>query len=258
MLPGLKEPDLQYLVEKRLMQSGKLSEDRLSSKKEPIRVILLDSSHIFRESLARAIVNSGELVLYAEAGTPDQLSFKLEMDFINVVLVELDLPNPSAVEFRHRLANISANTAVIFIVDQDSDINLTIAWVTRAAGILLRRQNINEFIQAIRQAAVGVLYSSDQYQRIQTWQSTIGTKLTSLRPREWHVFWLLSIGKTNQEISQELSLTENTVEKHVTSVLQKMEVTSRSSLFAYILSNNLHSVRLLQGKDFLISPTLLL
>jgi DNA-binding NarL/FixJ family response regulator len=239
------------------MAFDKLLDENPSVKKKPVQVVLIDSSLIFRQSLASAISNFEGLVVCAGVDAPNQLDKDLDIKSIDVVLLELDLPNPSAVEFCRRLVMQSAHIAVIFLVDQDLDINWTIAWVTHAAGILLRRQNIDEFIQGIRQAAVGVLYSSDQYRRIQAWQSMIGIRLSSLRPREWQVFWLLSVGQTNQEIARAMSLSENTVEKHVTSVLQKIGVTSRSSLFAYILSNNLHAVRLLDGKDFLISPSIL-
>jgi ATP/maltotriose-dependent transcriptional regulator MalT len=60
-----------------------------------------------------------------------------------------------------------------------------------------------------------------------------------LTARELHVLRLVSTGRTNKEIAQELSLSERTIDRHVTNILTKLDVRSRTAATAYAYDHKL-------------------
>jgi DNA-binding CsgD family transcriptional regulator len=96
-----------------------------------------------------------------------------------------------------------------------------------------------------------LLYDTQQLRRIQTWERTVGARLFTLTHREWDVLRLVASGHSNREIAQLLSLSEHTVEKHLTALLGNLGVSSRTGLLAFILRYRLdHSEGLASMADF--------
>ena len=92
-------------------------------------------------------------------------------------------------------------------------------------------------------ATVRLIYTPEQFQRIATWEDAVGSGLRALRPREWQVLWCLMAGMRNHDIARQMSLSRYTVEKHISSILQKLGVSSRTMLLAYILTHHLDVLR---------------
>jgi DNA-binding NarL/FixJ family response regulator len=57
---------------------------------------------------------------------------------------------------------------------------------------------------------------------------------TALSPREWEVAWLVARGHTNRQIAAHLFLGEKTVERHLSRIFGKLEITARASLATYV------------------------
>jgi DNA-binding NarL/FixJ family response regulator len=63
----------------------------------------------------------------------------------------------------------------------------------------------------------------------------------------------MGLGQSNREIAKSLSVSEDTVEKHVSNILQKLELTSRAMLITFIHSNHLNAlIRMPHGERFLL------
>jgi DNA-binding NarL/FixJ family response regulator len=60
-----------------------------------------------------------------------------------------------------------------------------------------------------------------------------------LTARELQVLRLVSTGRTNKEIAEELSLSERTIDRHVTNILTKLDVRSRTAATTYAYAHNL-------------------
>ena len=81
-----------------------------------------------------------------------------------------------------------------------------------------------------------------------------------LRPREWQVLWCVASGMRNVEIAAKMAIAENTVEKYITSIHQKLGLPSRSSLPSYIFSHHLDVLQRLNDFDnpfatYSVTPT---
>ena len=64
--------------------------------------------------------------------------------------------------------------------------------------------------------------------------ATSGRARTALSPREWEVAWLVARGHTNRQIAAHLYLSEKTVERHLSRIFGKLEITARASLATYV------------------------
>jgi len=117
---------------------------------------------------------------------------------------------------------------VMLTVDDHGD-TIVEALKAGAAGYLLKGSSATELVTAIRAIARGESYASPQVastllSEVAHPHEVIGADLTS---RERTVFELLGEGLTNREIAERLFLSEKTVKRHVTVVMQKLGVRNR-------------------------------
>jgi NarL family two-component system response regulator LiaR len=98
-----------------------------------------------------------------------------------------------------------------------------------AAGFLSKSRPPEQLIAAIRRAAHSeILFDTEQLARIQRWREEVGQRWSSLTEREREVLTLVAQGKTDQQIAEELYLQAKTVGNHVSSILKKLNVASRT------------------------------
>jgi len=130
---------------------------------------------------------------------------------------------------------------VILLSYWDWDGYLAEAYAAGAAGFVLKRSGPDELANAVRASHSHRIFTLAQLQRIHRWESGVAAPLNSLAAREWDVLWEVVAGKSNREIALDLTLSESTVEKYVSTVLRKLNLASRSGLLAYVMRNRLGS-----------------
>jgi DNA-binding NarL/FixJ family response regulator len=204
-----------------------------------VRVLLVDGSSTFRNGLRHALEESRGTVVVDQCGSASEAIRRCGRLEVDVAVVDVDLPDKSGIELCHFLARERPEILVVLLGQRDWDVYLAAARAARAHGYLMRTAPTAELVSAIRDARRRSLFTPEQLDRISTWGWTVGRKLLSLRPREWEVLWLVAAGRTNREIAEELVLSENTVEKHVSAMLSKLGVKSRVALLAFLLENHL-------------------
>jgi len=95
-------------------------------------------------------------------------------------------------------------------------------------------------INAIRRAVRGViLFDAEQLERARCWRETIGAKWHRLTDREHQILTLIVQGKTDREIASELNLKLKTVNNHVSKILDKLEVASRTEAAVWVVKEGL-------------------
>jgi len=233
--------------------SRRAAPGQVTEPKPPIRVLLVDNSLTFRDGLELAIMQTKTLRIAGRARSAGELFEHGTVVAADIALVDIDLPDQSGFEVCQRLLHANPKMNAVLIGYSDWDIYLLAAQTVHACGLLLRSQTTLELIAALEKVASGSIFSQEQIQRIQIWRNTTGTKLKSLGRREWQVLQLLSLGQSNREMAQHLSVTENTVEKHVSNILQKLELATRAMMIVFIFTHHLDGLsRLPHGDRFLM------
>jgi DNA-binding NarL/FixJ family response regulator len=221
--------------------------------KPPIRIFLLDSCRTFGDGLELAIARSKTLQVVGRACSATEAFENNAIPPADVAVVDIDLPDRSGFEVCQQLLKMAPTLSVVLIGYTDWDIYLLAAQTLHACGLLLRSQPTPDLIAGLEKAVTGPIFTLEQIRRIQTWRSTIGIKLKALQRREWQVLQLVALGKSNRDIAGQLSVSENTVEKHMSNVLQKLGVASRAMMMVFIYTHHLDALsQLPRGDRFLM------
>lgn len=214
----------------------------------PLRILLIDHSPTFRAGLRQAIEHTRDLRVVCEVATGEAVflpGFSSEAD---VAVIDADLPDRSCIEVGQWLITKHPRLSLLLLSASDWDVYLVAARAARASGLLLRATEPAALILSIRQAARAPIYTPDQLDRVKRWSEVLGTRLRTLGQREWQILWLVSEGMNNDDIARKLSLAENTVEKYVSSIYEKLGLHSRGKLLALILADHLEVLsRLARG-----------
>lgn len=152
----------------------------------------------------------------------------------HVVLLDVYLPEGGGLAVCRALTEAFPHTKVLLLSYVDEDVHLADSWAANAAGFVLKSATEHQLALAIRLASEGRgQYTSDQQRRIRNWQRTVHRSLEELSGREREVLVHIIDGMSNRGIAKTLVLSENTVEKHVSSILGKFEVHSRARLISF-------------------------
>lgn len=204
---------------------------------EKITLLLADDHPVVRRGLVLELEQAGDLTVVAEAGSVCKAVEKCKEARPQIAVIDVQLPDGSGIEACRQIIECCPKTAVLILTSFDWDVYLAGAQAAGAAGFVVKTADMGALVQAIREVAQGKrLWTAEQRQRIQVWQEMVGKRLAQLTPREREVLLLLTAGKSNRQIAEELGVSENTVETHVQHVLNKLELDSRQGAIVFVMS----------------------
>lgn len=202
-----------------------------------IRILLADDHAVVRQGLKMFLQLDSELEVVGEAENGEQavrLASSLTPD---VVLMDLLMPVMDGISATKIIRKEIPDTEVIALTSVLEDASVMGAIRAGAIGYLLKDTKADELCRAIKAAAAGQVQLSPQaatrlMREVQSPQSP-----ENLTERETDVLRLLAQGRANKEIALELGIGEKTVKTHVSSILAKLGVPSRTQAA-------LHAVRI--------------
>jgi DNA-binding NarL/FixJ family response regulator len=204
---------------------------------KPIRVLLTDDHPAIRAGIKGELERSGDIVVVGEAGTGQEtlrLSSELAPD---LVLLDMALPDLDGVEVARRIQKAHPRIRVLVFSGYADDAFVFGALQAGAAGYLLKDEVLDRLVDAVRGAMQGDVVLSDKVvQKVA--RRTLGDR-PSLTSREMDVLMRLADGKGTQQIAAELRVTAKTIGNHVSNMLNKLKLNSRSELVAYALREKL-------------------
>ena len=208
-----------------------------------IDILIVDDHSVVRQGLKMFLGLDPELNVIGEASNGSEaieLAKKLKPD---VVLMDLMMPVMDGVtatqEIRHKLPDVE----VIALTSVLEDASVVGAVRAGAIGYLLKDTQADELCRAIKAAAAGQVQLSPQAAARLVREVRAPESPETLTERETDVLRLVATGKANKEIAMALHVSETTVKTHVSNILMKLGVSSRTQAA-------LHAVRI-----GLVSPT---
>lgn len=193
-----------------------------------IRVLIVDDHAVVRQGLRMFLALDENLDVVGEAENGREavrLARQLNPD---VVLMDLLMPVMDGIAAIEAIRETLPETEVLALTSALEDELIYKAIRVGAMGYLLKDTQGNELCSAIKAAAAGqVQLSPDAMQRLMGHVS-IATGSDDLTAREREVLRLIATGMTNRQIGLELGITEKTVKAHVSSILSKLNVASRT------------------------------
>jgi DNA-binding NarL/FixJ family response regulator len=203
-----------------------------------IRLVIVDDQALVREGLSLILGAHPDLEVVAELPDGAALLDLLAEDpgAADVILLDLYLPGADGVrvlgQVRSRLPGAPVRVLMLTTVGRAADVQRALA--AGADGFVLKDASGSELAAAVRGVHAGVTTLSTSAADL-LWPSAddpspapAGARLDTLTPREREVLALLGRGMTNHDIARDLLLAERTVKAHVSNLLGKLALTSRT------------------------------
>jgi DNA-binding NarL/FixJ family response regulator len=200
------------------------------------RIFLVEDHPVFRDGLAKLLNAENDLTVCGEAGDAKQGLKSIAKLRPDLAVVDLGLPGKSGLELikEIRAAKIPVKILVVSMFDEA----LYAQRVLRAGGdgYIMKQEDPAEIINAIRDVLDGHIYVTEDVFAAEASPEKIETEasgLDLLTDSELEVLELLGQGKSTPEISAALGLTATEVNKHSSSIRQKLKLTSTNALIRY-------------------------
>jgi two-component system, NarL family, response regulator LiaR len=210
------------------------------SEGHPIRVMVVDDHAVVRSGLKAFLMVYDDLELVGEASSGLEALQVVERVQPEVILMDLLMPDMDGAavtrEIRHRWKNIQVVALTSF---RDDDLVKSVLQAG-AIGYLLKNVTAEELSDAIRSAYAGRPVLSPEAAQVLIHASLHSEKQKyDLTEREREVLSLLVKGLSNNDIADRLVVSRSTVKFHVSSILSKLGVSSRTEAVALALSNKI-------------------
>jgi NarL family two-component system response regulator LiaR len=211
-----------------------------------IRVLIADDHAIVRKGVCALLATEPDIEVVGEAGNGRQALTLTERLNPDVILMDLVMPGMDGLEATRRIIASQLDARVLVLTSFAGDDKVLPAVRAGALGYLLKDSSPEELVQAIRQV----------YRGESSLHPTITRKLlrelsppasrdgggTLLTEREVEVLQLIARGGTNRQIAGQLSISEATVRTHVSKILGKLNLCSRTQAALYALREGIASL----------------
>lgn len=207
-----------------------------------IRVAIVDDHAIVRTGLRQFFSEQVDLRIVGEAGSAREALDLLRKEEIDVMVMDLNMPEQSGVD---ALASIKARAPalpVLILSGFPETQYATMLMRQGASGYLNKECDPEEIVKAIRTLALGKRYITAGVAELLADTLNPGAQKLPhelLSERELQVFLHLARGETIGHLAESLSLSVKTVSTYRTRVLEKMKLASNSELTYYALKNGL-------------------
>jgi len=194
------------------------------------RIVIVDDHPLFRAALRQTLSGGGSDYLVSEAGDLEGLSAALEADRdCDLVLLDLNMPGVRGFSGLLLLRAQYPDVPVMIVSAVEDATVVRRAFELGAAGYLQKSVGPAEIRSAIETVLSGGIAAPEGVELAEPDdQSDLMKRLASLTPQQVRVLMMLSDGLMNKQIAYELSISEATVKAHVSAILQKLNVDSRT------------------------------
>jgi two-component system, NarL family, response regulator LiaR len=199
----------------------------------PIRILIADDHSVVRQGLKMFLGLDPELEVIGEAENGAEavrLAGELQPD---VVLMDLLMPVMDGITAIENIRATLPDIEVLAVTSVLEDTAVIRAIRAGAIGYMLKDTQADELCRAIKAAAAGQVQLSPEAASRLLREVRAPESPEALTDRETDVLRLLARGLANKEIAQQLSIGEKTVKTHVSHILSKLGVASRTQAALY-------------------------
>jgi len=203
----------------------------------PIRILLADDHHLFRQGLRRILESQPDFEVVAEAGSGLEAIDMAKEHQPDVAIVDIAMKELNGIEATAQLLRHTPRTAVLVLSMYGDERYVLRAVRAGARGYILKDTLEEGLVQAIHALAAGQPYFSPSVAKIfheahalDLQEKRIDDRYELLTDRERQLYHLLAEGHSNKEIASRLGLSLHTVETHRTRIMEKLGVHSIAEL----------------------------
>jgi NarL family two-component system response regulator LiaR len=214
--------------------------------KKVIRLLIVDDHTIVRKGIKVLIATEKDMQVVGEAENGAEAVEKAASLKPDVILMDLVMPVMDGIEATSRITAKQPGAKILVLTSFAADDKVFPAMKAGALGYLLKDSSPGQLLEAIRQVSLGEPSLEPAIARkvLQELSNPAqGTPTAEpLTPRELDVLRLISQGLSNKEIAAKIFVAEWTVRTHVSNVLSKLHLASRTQAALYALRSGIASL----------------
>jgi len=196
------------------------------------RLVIADDHPLFRGALREAVTGLFEHDAIAEAGSFDEISGLLDRNNdVDLVLLDLAMPGVRGFSGLMYMRAQYPGVPVVIVSGNDDPSVIRRCMEFGASGFIPKTLGVDQMRKAIERVLGGGVWTPpdvDLSVKSDDDSAAMLARLASLTPQQVRVLMMLSEGLLNKQIAYELSVSEATVKAHVSAILQKLGVESRT------------------------------
>jgi NarL family two-component system response regulator LiaR len=211
---------------------------------DPIRVVLVDDHHIVRRGLQSFLKAFPDLQVVGEAASGEEALQKIENWMPDVVVMDMLMPGGmDGIETIKQVRALLPNTRIVALTSYTDDARVVAALRAGAIGYVRKEADPEILLSSIRAAACGQSLLDPAVANVVMQElMRIGKHGSDLTEREQEVLRQLALGRTNHEIAEVLTVSDQTVKTHVGNILTKLQLAHRTQAVIYALKKGLISL----------------
>ena len=216
-----------------------------------MNVIIVDDHQIVRDGISVLLMKTDDINIVGEASNGEQLLLLLNKIIPDIIILDISMPRITGIELSKIIKEKYPQIEIVIFSSHTEGENVVLALEAGAKGILPKNTIREELIEALRSVYTGKEFIS-KYIPYSTFVNHIKTTKAQkdsekvlenvLSTREIEILKLIVEGKTNKEISDLLFISQRTVEKHKSNILNKLEMRSVVDLVKYAIKNKLTDI----------------
>lgn len=194
-----------------------------------IRVLLVDDHPIVRAGIRTLLSAQSNIEVVGETSDGTQVIPMVGELSPDVLVLDVQLPGLNGVEIARQIKSAQIPVYVLALSAHDDIQYIRNLLAHGAAGYLTKEEAADTIVEAIQGIARGEQgwLSRRVASQVSQWSLNPSAAKRDLTEREMDVLQEIVGGLSNQEIGRKLKISEKTVEKHVSSILAKLQVSSR-------------------------------
>lgn len=214
---------------------------------EKIRVFLTDDHAIVRQGIRALLATEPDIEVVGEAADGREAVRGIAATEPDVVLMDLMMPEMDGIEAIQQVRARQPRARILVLTSFQSDDKVFPAIKAGALGYLLKDSSPDDLLRAIRQVHRGEssLHPMIARRVLQELSRPVGGESALPEPltaRELEVLQQVARGLSNQQIAERLVISEATVRTHVSNILGKLQLASRTQVALYALREGLASL----------------
>ncbi len=207
-----------------------------------IKILIADDHAIVREGLKQIVAEESDMKVTGEAANASELFELLDKDSWEIVVLDINMPGKSGLEALKEMKTRNI-TVPVLILSMFSEEQYGIRAIKAgAAGYLKKVSAPTELVSVIRKIFGGGKYISPTLAEKLADNFDVNNKKAlhqNLSDREYQIMCFISLGKSAEEIAEELAISIHTVYSYRNRILEKMHLKSNVELTQYAIQNKL-------------------
>jgi DNA-binding NarL/FixJ family response regulator len=223
--------------------------DRRTESFERVRVLIVDDHALFRVGIRGILQQEPDLEIVGEADDPRSALDAAFSTNPDVILMDLSLPAPGGIETTQRIRRELPATAIVVLATDEDEEALFDAIKAGAAAFILKDIAPEDLVMVIRRVAIGEFLINDkvfskpavasrvlkEFRELAVYGQEAAPIFAPLSPREVEILDNIAQGMTNKQVAYALSISEQTVKNHMSSILRKLSVNDRTQAVVYAM-----------------------